>query len=34
MVESLKSSKEQLNNYTAVISSLGPLIGLSGPYSA
>ncbi|HEY1381763.1 MAG TPA: MotA/TolQ/ExbB proton channel family protein, partial [Gemmataceae bacterium] len=30
MVESLKSSKEQLNNYTAVISSLGPLIGLVG----
>jgi biopolymer transport protein ExbB len=30
MVESLKSSKEQLNNYTAVISSLGPLLGLVG----
>jgi biopolymer transport protein ExbB len=30
MVESLKSSKEQLNNYTAVISSLGPLVGLVG----
>lgn len=30
MVESLRSSKEQLNNYTAVISSLGPLIGLVG----
>jgi len=30
MVESLKSNKEQLNNYTAVISSLGPLLGLVG----
>jgi biopolymer transport protein ExbB len=30
MVESLKSTKEQLNNYTAVISSLGPLLGLVG----
>ena len=30
LVESIKSSKEQLNNYTAVISSLGPLIGLVG----
>jgi biopolymer transport protein ExbB len=30
MVESIRSSKEQLNNYTAVISSLGPLIGLVG----
>ncbi|HEX4591545.1 MAG TPA: MotA/TolQ/ExbB proton channel family protein, partial [Gemmataceae bacterium] len=30
MVESLRSSKEQLNNYTAVISSLGPLVGLVG----
>jgi biopolymer transport protein ExbB len=30
MVESLRSSKEQLNNYTAVICSMGPLIGLVG----
>jgi biopolymer transport protein ExbB len=30
LVESIRSSKEQLNNYTAVISSLGPLIGLVG----
>ena len=30
MVDSLKSTKEQLNNYTAVISSLGPLVGLVG----
>ncbi|MFO0807892.1 MAG: MotA/TolQ/ExbB proton channel family protein [Gemmataceae bacterium] len=30
MVESIKSSKEQINNYTAVICSLGPLIGLVG----
>lgn len=29
-VDSLRSSKEQLNNYVAVISSLGPLIGLVG----
>lgn len=30
MVDSIRSSKEQLNNYTAVICSLGPLIGLVG----
>jgi biopolymer transport protein ExbB len=30
MLESIRSSKEQLNNYTAVIGSLGPLIGLVG----
>lgn len=30
MVDSIRSSKEQINNYTAVISSLGPLIGLVG----
>jgi biopolymer transport protein ExbB len=30
LVESIRSSKEQINNYTAVISSLGPLIGLVG----
>jgi biopolymer transport protein ExbB len=30
MVDSLRSSKEQLNNYTAVISSMGPLVGLVG----
>jgi len=30
MVESLRSGKEQLNNYTAVICSMGPLIGLVG----
>ncbi|MFL5328814.1 MAG: MotA/TolQ/ExbB proton channel family protein [Gemmataceae bacterium] len=29
-VDSLRSSKDQLNNYIAVISSLGPLIGLVG----
>ena len=30
MLESIRASKEQLNNYTAVIGSLGPLIGLVG----
>jgi len=30
MLETIKSSKEQLNNYTAVIGALGPLIGLVG----
>ena len=30
MLESIRSGKEQLNNYTAVIGSLGPLIGLVG----
>ncbi len=30
MLDSIRSSKEQLNNYTAVIGSLGPLIGLVG----
>lgn len=30
MVDSIRSNKEQINNYTAVISSLGPLIGLVG----
>ena len=30
MVDSIRSSKEQINNYTAVICSLGPLIGLVG----
>jgi biopolymer transport protein ExbB len=30
MLESIRSKKEQLNNYTAVIGSLGPLIGLVG----
>jgi len=29
-VDSIKSNKDQLNNYVAVISSLGPLIGLVG----
>jgi biopolymer transport protein ExbB len=30
IVDSIRSSKEQINNYTAVICSLGPLIGLVG----
>src|SRR5262245_13398880 len=30
MLESIRASKEQLNNYTAVIGTLGPLIGLVG----
>jgi biopolymer transport protein ExbB len=30
MLESIRSGKEQLNNYTAVIGSLGPLVGLVG----
>ncbi|WP_020471974.1 MotA/TolQ/ExbB proton channel family protein [Zavarzinella formosa] len=30
MLDSIRSGKEQLNNYTAVIGSLGPLIGLVG----
>jgi biopolymer transport protein ExbB len=30
MLESIRSGKEQLNNYTAVIGTLGPLIGLVG----
>jgi biopolymer transport protein ExbB len=30
MLESIRSSKEQINNYMAVIGSLGPLIGLVG----
>jgi biopolymer transport protein ExbB len=30
MVDSIRSGKEQLNNYTAMIGSLGPLIGLVG----
>ena len=30
MLDSIRASKEQLNNYTAVIGSLGPLIGLVG----
>jgi biopolymer transport protein ExbB len=30
MVDSIRSSKEQINNYTAVICSLGPLVGLVG----
>jgi biopolymer transport protein ExbB len=30
MVDSIRASKEQINNYTAVICSLGPLIGLVG----
>ena len=30
MLESIRAGKEQLNNYTAVIGSLGPLIGLVG----
>lgn len=30
MLESIRSSKEQLNNYTAVLGSLGPLVGLVG----
>lgn len=30
MVESIKSSKDQINNYVAVICSIGPLIGLVG----
>jgi biopolymer transport protein ExbB len=30
MLESIRSSKEQLNNYMAVIGSLGPLVGLVG----
>jgi biopolymer transport protein ExbB len=29
-LESIKSSKEQLNNYTAVIATLGPMLGLVG----
>ena len=30
MVDSIRASKEQINNYTAVICSLGPLVGLVG----
>jgi biopolymer transport protein ExbB len=30
MLESIRSSKEQINNYTAVLGSLGPLVGLVG----
>jgi len=30
MLESIRSGKEQLNNYTAVLGSLGPLVGLVG----
>jgi biopolymer transport protein ExbB len=30
MLESIKSDKDQKNNYTAVIASLGPMIGLVG----
>jgi biopolymer transport protein ExbB len=30
MLESIRSSKEQINNYMAVIGSLGPLVGLVG----
>src|SRR5262245_26753636 len=30
MLDSIRSGKEQLNNYTAVLGSLGPLIGLVG----
>jgi biopolymer transport protein ExbB len=30
MLDSIRSGKEQLNNYTAVIGSLGPLVGLVG----
>jgi biopolymer transport protein ExbB len=30
MLESIRAGKEQLNNYTAVIGTLGPLIGLVG----
>jgi biopolymer transport protein ExbB len=30
MLESIRSSKEQLNNYTAVIGTLGPMLGLVG----
>jgi len=30
MLESIRSSKEQLNNYTAVIGTLGPMMGLVG----
>ena len=30
MLDSIRSSKEQINNYMAVIGSLGPLIGLVG----
>jgi len=30
MLDSIRSSKEQINNYTAVIGTLGPLVGLVG----
>src|SRR5262245_31050416 len=30
MLESIRSGKEQINNYTAVIGTLGPLVGLVG----
>lgn len=30
MLESIRAGKEQINNYTAVVGSLGPLIGLVG----
>jgi len=30
MLDSIRSGKEQLNNYTAVLGSLGPLVGLVG----
>lgn len=30
MLESIRSSKEQINNYTAVIGTLGPMLGLVG----
>jgi biopolymer transport protein ExbB len=30
MLDSIRSGKEQINNYTAVIGSLGPLVGLVG----
>jgi len=30
MLDSIRSGKEQINNYTAVIGTLGPLVGLVG----